>query len=173
MDPGNPDPHPHSALPVQCSLSACRVSRNRGEPSAIGRVLPEYPENLQIPALKFEGIKQLMNRKNDESPTQRDSGNVAEFRSQGRPQDADRRVSPQSPSGNSQDQGNGQGLRQKLPPEVHAFLGHRLRSAYSDLVNEPVPGALLDLLDRLKAQEVETHDSTGAVQETSEAKEKA
>ena len=43
-------------------------------------------------------------------------------------------------------------LRQKLPPEVHAFLGHRLRAAYSDLVNEPIPGPLLDLLERLKAQ---------------------
>lgn len=111
-----------------------------------------------------------MNRKNDESPMQRDSGsNIAEFRSQGRPQDADRRVSPQGPSGN----GHAQGLRQKLPPEVHAFLGHKLRSAYSDLVNEPVPGALLDLLDRLKAQELEAQDNTGVVQETSEAKEKA
>jgi len=69
-----------------------------------------------------------------------------------------------------QAKGNGQ-VRQKLPPEVHAFLGHRLRAAYSDLVNEPVPGALLNLLDRLKAQELERNGST--VHDTNEAKEKA
>jgi hypothetical protein len=61
-------------------------------------------------------------------------------------------------------------VRQKLPPEVHAFLGHRLRATYSDLVNEPIPGPLLDLLERLKAQE-QVHD--GAALDTSEAKEKA
>jgi hypothetical protein len=61
--------------------------------------------------------------------------------------------------------------RQKLPPEVHAFLGHRLRAVYSDLINEPVPGPLLDLLDRLKAQEIERDGSI--VRDTNEAKEKA
>jgi hypothetical protein len=69
-------------------------------------------------------------------------------------------------------QSNGQS-RQKLPPEVHAFLGHRLRAAYSDLINEPVPSALLDLLDRLKAQEFEAENKSGVVQDTNEAKEKA
>ncbi len=63
-------------------------------------------------------------------------------------------------------------LRQKLPPEVHAFLGHRLRAAYSDLINEPVPRPLLDLLERLKAQEIEASDG-GTILNTNEAKEKA
>jgi hypothetical protein len=69
--------------------------------------------------------------------------------------------------------GNEHAQRQKLPPEVHAFLGHRLRRAYSDLVNEPIPDVLLDLLDRLKAQELGAQDGAGLVQKSSEAKEKA
>jgi hypothetical protein len=68
-------------------------------------------------------------------------------------------------------QNNGGQLRQKLPPEVHAFLGHRLRAAYSDLVNEPIPGPLLDLLERLKAQE-QIHAGSAAL-DPNEAKEKA
>lgn len=68
--------------------------------------------------------------------------------------------------------GNGQ-LRHKLPPEVHAFLGHRLRAAYRDLVDEPIPGPLLDLLDRLKAQELGAGASGDKALNTSEAKEKA
>lgn len=73
---------------------------------------------------------------------------------------------------NIQRQNNGH-LRQKLPPEVHAFLGHRLRAAYSDLVNEPIPGPLLALLDRLKAQEIEAHAGGAVVDTNNEAKEKA
>ena len=64
-------------------------------------------------------------------------------------------------------------MRHKLPPEVHAFLGHRLRAAYRDLVNEPIPDALVDLLDRLKAQELGTHPGGDAPLNTNEAKEKA
>ena len=109
-----------------------------------------------------------MNRKNDERPMQGDSGsNVADFRSRGgQQQDAGGQVSPQSHS----DNGHAQGVRQKLPPEVHAFLGHKLRAVYGDLINEPVPGALLDLLDRLKAQELEAQDTAGVDQATSKEK---
>ncbi|NJO23105.1 MAG: hypothetical protein HC868_09345 [Sphingomonadales bacterium] len=71
---------------------------------------------------------------------------------------------------NAQRPHNSGHLRQKLPPEVHAFLGHRLRAAYSDLVNEPIPLPLLDLLNRLKTQELE-NGGTGL--NTNEAKEKA
>jgi hypothetical protein len=99
-----------------------------------------------------------MNRKTDDR-----SDKVAEFGPHDRPRGG---LGVQRPQGNGQ-------LRQKLPPEVHAFLGHRLRTAYRDLVNEPIPGALLDLLDRLKAQELGTRSDGDAVLNTSEAKEKA
>ena len=105
-----------------------------------------------------------MNRKNDERPTREDStGNIADFRLQKATGD----------DGTQRLAGNGHAQRQKLPPEVHAFLGHRLRKAYSDLVNEPIPRVLLDVLDRLKAQERGAQDGAGLVQEASEAKEKA
>jgi hypothetical protein len=99
-----------------------------------------------------------MNRKNDDR-----SDKIAGFRPHGGPYDERGELIERA-------HGNGQ-LRQKLPPEVHAFLGHRLRTAYSDLINEPIPRPLLDLLDRLKAQEFEA-ESKG-VQDTNEAKEKA
>ena len=102
-----------------------------------------------------------MNRKTDDR-----GDKIAEFRSHAEPHDARGGLGIERPQGNGQ-------LRQKLPPEVHAFLGHRLRAAYGDLVNEPVPGALLDLLDRLRAQEFEAKNSGGIVQDTNEAKEKA
>jgi hypothetical protein len=109
-----------------------------------------------------------MNRKNDERPTREDStGNVTDFRLHS----ASRETGEDG--GMQRLAGNGHAQRQKLPPEVHAFLGHRLRKAYSDLVNEPVPRVLLDLLDRLKAQEFGAQDGAGLVQEASEAKEKA
>lgn len=108
-----------------------------------------------------------MNRKNDERPMQGDSaGNVGEFRLHARPRETGDGSALQRPAD------NGHAQRQKLPPEVHAFLGHRLRTVYGDLINEPVPAALLDLLDRLKAQELKAQDIAG-LQESSEAKEKA
>lgn len=100
-----------------------------------------------------------MRRKNDDRPGQGNQGEkIANF--QRGPRDA------------RSDFGNGQS-RQKLPPEVHAFLGYRLRAVYGDLVNEPVPDALRDLLDRLKAQELDAQTGGSAVQDTNEAKEKA
>ena len=93
-----------------------------------------------------------MNRKTDDR-----GDNFADFR-------AHDGSNPQRPQNNGH-------VRQKLPPEVHAFLGHRLRAAYSDLVNEPIPGPLLNLLERLKAQE-QIHGGAAAL-DTNEAKEKA
>lgn len=74
--------------------------------------------------------------------------------------------------GGTQRHGNGQ-MRHKLPPEVHAFLGHRLRAAYRDLVDEPIPAPLLDLLERLKAQEMGDGAGGDTALNTSQAKEKA
>jgi hypothetical protein len=109
-----------------------------------------------------------MNRKTDERRTHGDStGSIADFRMHNASRETGEDGATQRPAG------NGHAQRQKLPPEVHAFLGHRLRKAYSDLVNEPVPRVLLDLLDRLKAQEHGAHGDAGLGQETSEAKEKA
>lgn len=40
-----------------------------------------------------------------------------------------------------------------LPPELQGQLGNRLREAYSDLVNQPVPDKFLTLLEQLKTSE--------------------
>ena len=40
-----------------------------------------------------------------------------------------------------------------LPPELQGQLGKRLREAYSDLVNQPVPDKFLTLLEQLKTNE--------------------
>ena len=40
-----------------------------------------------------------------------------------------------------------------LPPELQGQLGKRLREAYSDLVNQPVPDKFLTLLEQLKTSE--------------------
>lgn len=40
---------------------------------------------------------------------------------------------------------------QRLTPEVQALLGHKLRTLYGQLVEEPIPQSLLDLLKRLES----------------------
>jgi hypothetical protein len=40
-----------------------------------------------------------------------------------------------------------------LPPSVQDHIGLQLRRSYADLVKEPIPSRLLQLLDELEAKE--------------------
>ncbi len=55
-------------------------------------------------------------------------------------------AAPPQPGGRRQSSGGSQ----RLSPEVQALLGHKLRTLYGQLVEEPIPQSLLDLLKRLE-----------------------
>lgn len=45
-----------------------------------------------------------------------------------------------------------------LDAETQAQLGEKLREAYSDVINEPVPDRFKDLLNQLAATKPDNHD---------------
>jgi len=42
---------------------------------------------------------------------------------------------------------------QRLSPEVQSMLGSKLRNMYGKLIDEPIPAPLVELLQRLEAQQ--------------------
>ena len=52
-------------------------------------------------------------------------------------------------------------MQTPLPVELQGQIGQRLREAYNELVNEPVPDRFVLLLQQLKSSEGDGHESSG------------
>jgi hypothetical protein len=52
-------------------------------------------------------------------------------------------------------------MQTPLPVELQGQIGQRLREAYNELVNEPVPDRFVLLLQQLKNSEGNGHESSG------------
>jgi hypothetical protein len=52
-------------------------------------------------------------------------------------------------------------MQTPLPVELQGQIGQRLREAYNELVNEPVPDRFVLLLQQLKKSEGNGHESSG------------
>ncbi|MEM8750652.1 MAG: NepR family anti-sigma factor [Pseudomonadota bacterium] len=48
---------------------------------------------------------------------------------------------------------NGENEQAPIDSDIQAKLGEKLKDAYSDVINEPVPDRFLDLLDQLEKAE--------------------
>jgi len=56
-------------------------------------------------------------------------------------------------TGSDPKQGGSVTTQTPLPAELQGMIGQRLREAYIELINEPVPDRFVDLLQKLKQSE--------------------
>jgi hypothetical protein len=61
-------------------------------------------------------------------------------------------------AGSASKQGESTTIQPPLPMELQGQIGQRLREAYNELVNEPVPDRFVQLLQQLKTREDQNSD---------------